>query len=767
MKPAICFPARPYISPICAAALSMVMCSGFMMQLAWKSYLAQQVFPISAAGLFAGLSLSACLGLYIVRLRTAFCASAYPYLVWIGIGLCIASLSCALWMYRQTSALHWLDSTTHKSYQLETKGDPQIHEYGATQTATLIDSSGFSIGTVHLKTPQALEAGVCMQTSVVPQRFDDSPWSQNRFMQGEFAEVSLRVVPSQELTLKQDALTNFRQVILRMLQADKGEAEALLAGVICGRTTELHGTDVKQCFSDCGLSHLIAISGGHLIVCISLVEHLLLCLHIPLRPRLTMLIGFMSIYVVFSGMAPSAIRALLMMSSSMVVRSYGRRPHQISGLAFAVMVLLAIQPGLVFDLGFQLSALSVLGLSIFGPYLRHHLKQLHMSTGLTEALSATLIAMLMTAPLTIPLSNSFSIIAPLANVVVGPLITLVLTIGFIAAPLAYAIPFVLTPVLYLARTAIFFAQLLASFPFAQMNATLEWWGVALWYCAIGMTYVLWDALRLRHIVVLVSLSACLGVSFCIYWRYLAPPMVGILQIGQGDSILIRDHDQAILVDAGVDDKAAQALARQHVTHLDAVVITHWDKDHWGGLPKILQTVSVDMLYVARGATAHTPLPIRWAWRHHIAELIRGDKLSIGSFKAEVIWPISKTDGEENASSVCMVVSYTHEKNRLRVLLTGDTELEQELKYAQSVGDIDVLKIGHHGSKVSTSKELLDILTPELAVASAGKHNRYGHPSQKCQNACREARVLFMCTKDVGDVQLYPSPSGVVVQTQFE
>ena len=129
---------------------------------------------------------------------------------------------------------------------------------------------------------------------------------------------------------------------------------------------------------------------------------------------------------------------------------------------------------------------------------------------------------------------------------------------------------------------------------------------------------------------------------------------------------------------------------------------------------------------------------------------RGDTVDIGSFCARVMWPFESVDGEGNEDSLVLLLSYVQEGKGLRILLTGDAELDQEREFVQEVGDIDVLKLGHHGSKVSVDGELLDVLKPELSLASAGEGNRYGHPSDACIDAVKEAGGVFACTIEHGD-----------------
>lgn len=126
-----------------------------------------------------------------------------------------------------------------------------------------------------------------------------------------------------------------------------------------------------------------------------------------------------------------------------------------------------------------------------------------------------------------------------------------------------------------------------------------------------------------------------------------------------------------------------------------------------------------------------------------------------------MWPFDTVDGEGNEDSLVLLLSYAQEGKSLRVLLTGDAELDQEREFVWEVGDIDVLKLGHHGSKVSVDTDLLGTLKPELSIASAGEGNRYGHPSDACIDAgsrcgwrirvhhrtrrhCRHAECEWLC-----------------------
>lgn len=131
-----------------------------------------------------------------------------------------------------------------------------------------------------------------------------------------------------------------------------------------------------------------------------------------------------------------------------------------------------------------------------------------------------------------------------------------------------------------------------------------------------------------------------------------------------------------------------------------------------------------------------------------------------------VWPRTEVDGLDNPDSLELTIAYAGRGRELLGLLTGDAEQDETgaVIAAGDVGDIDFLKVGHHGSEVSLTSEQAEALAPEVAVASAGEGNAYGHPRKECVEALVSAGARFLCTKDVGDVELRPGRDGVMVRT---
>ena len=170
---------------------------------------------------------------------------------------------------------------------------------------------------------------------------------------------------------------------------------------------------------------------------------------------------------------------------------------------------------------------------------------------------------------------------------------------------------------------------------------------------------------------------------------------------------------------------------------------------------------VGAVYVARGASRGMPPELEERSVVPI-ELEAGDRLSVGGFEATVVLPEGPVSGEENEDSLVLSVRYG--EDGFGVLLTGDAEAGELVAVADMLGHVDVLKLGHHGSAASVDEEFLDLLDPQVGVASAGRDNPYGHPAASTVETLADAGVRFVCTADAGDVSLAPEEGGFVLGT---
>lgn len=227
----------------------------------------------------------------------------------------------------------------------------------------------------------------------------------------------------------------------------------------------------------------------------------------------------------------------------------------------------------------------------------------------------------------------------------------------------------------------------------------------------------------------------------------------IIDCGQADSILIHSKSFNVLIDAG-EEKEAKAIKKvldnQGVKKIDILIATNPHSDHIGGMKEIIENYEIDKIIMSpSGHTSQTYeelLLVIESKGMTITKANPGDKYNLDDLKIEVIGPCSDYD-DLNDDSVVILASY----GDIDVLLTGDAGLQAEKDYVEYLEDIEILKVGHHGSDTSTSDNLLDITTPEVAAISCGQNNKYGHPNQETLDKLVNRNVQVYRTDESGDI----------------
>ena len=241
----------------------------------------------------------------------------------------------------------------------------------------------------------------------------------------------------------------------------------------------------------------------------------------------------------------------------------------------------------------------------------------------------------------------------------------------------------------------------------------------------------------------------------------ARPYVSSIDVGQGDSARAVCEGETLLIDAGVPEagpEVAEYLESVGVTELDYVVCTHAHEDHCGGLDYVLERFPVGTLFAP-----YTEFDSSGSFTHFedtAAELgiditvpEPGMEFTLGPAAFEFVGPVTDWGGDVNDSSLVIRLDYGDDS----FLFTGDIG-SGPLEDCAYIGgfslDCDVLKLGHHGSSTSTDQAILDLTTPETAVASCGLDNSYGHPHDEVVELCEENGVLLLRTDRDGDILLH-------------
>lgn len=402
---------------------------------------------------------------------------------------------------------------------------------------------------------------------------------------------------------------------------------------------------------------------------------------------------------------------------------------------------------------------------------------------IVKGFALTLAAQLITNPLSAAEFGQISLIAPVANVLIAPLLTAICGIGLPITLLAAASDVAGPPLVLLAQCCGWLCALLeagAALPCASVPIDLA--PPAALLLAFGVPVVLWLAWPRpgRASVSVLAVAAGISLVLCFGLGTMGADEIIMLDVGQGDAFLLRSEGQTMLIDTGNHDRALlRGLARHGVHHLDAVAITHADEDHCGALGALKGVVPVDRVVLARDMLTCTNEKAQDLVRraesvtgdaNGVAGVAVGDRLSFGHFACRVIGPDAFTDDGGNADSLTLLWETDMDGDTAvewRGLFCGDAEKEQVARYEQAgrVGDIDVYKVGHHGSRRAVDEQTASVLRPEICLVSVGADNRYGHPVPATLATLEAAGGRIWRTDEQGDVTVHVSRERLQVSTQ--
>ncbi len=610
-----------------------------------------------------------------------------------------------------------------------------------------------------------------MPKATNPGQFDASLYYRIRRIRYRLKNASVSVI-NPNCDGFREALAMLRRRLTRRITTVFPKQEAgILAAMLIGDKS-LIGEESRIRWQMAGVVHMLAISGLHLTILGMGLYRILKKIRIPDTIAIPVALSTMLLYSVFTGLAVSTLRAFLMFTLLLSARLFGRTYDPLTALSFAAILILLDNPYYLFYSGFQLSFSAVFFCILFGKR-----SKLMMSLMLTVGMLPLILNSFYEIPFySIPI-----------NLIAVPLLPFILGTGILGTLFGGAAAVPATILLRMLDGLLRFSEKLpwASVIVGKPSGIC----IVLFYLFFSVWAFYMKKYRAykRKMLFLACVPLLIGILIIHPEKRLR---MTFLDVGQGDSCLIETPlRKSILVDGGsstVQDvgtyRILPALKAEGVRKLDYLIVTHMDSDHTSGIEELLDAVAGRKTTMKVGTVVLPYLKEQGSAYRKMLGLVKkagartlivsdGDRIALDHCEMRFLNPNpAKESVPVNENGQCIVFRFRY--RAFDALMTGDvagdgeqnvlnewkTEIQNEKvreggdgRKAEKTQTLEILKVAHHGSEYSTPEEFLKTVRPVLSVISAGKGNRYGHPSPELLKRLKKSGTRILRTDESGAV----------------
>lgn len=541
----------------------------------------------------------------------------------------------------------------------------------------------------------------------------------------------------------------------------EADTEAFACALLLGDRSEID-YETETALKVSGIIHIIAVSGLHISILFG-------CLYfISGKKRVvTMLVSVpvLLLFAAIAGFTPSITRACIMQILMILAMLCDKEYDPPTELAFSALVILIFNPLAIASVSFQLSFGCMIGIFLFCQKIRDWLMAPNrfgriphpVVRWLCSSVAVSISASVLTIPLCAIYFGCVSLIGVATNLLTLWIVTyifygllLVCGIGFVSIPVSSGIAWVIS---WGIRYVVEAAKVMASLPFAAIYTKSIY--MVLWLLVSYALLAVYLALRKKPAVLFASLILC-GYCAAMALTWVEPVLnecrVTVLDVGQGQAILLQSEGKTFLVDCGGEydegaaDTTAETLLAQGISKLDGVILSHYDRDHCGGLPYLLTRIDTHNLFLPYAEDTDSVAPTLQRLSDGDLTTVKEDiVLTYGKVKITIFAPLSYKSGNE--SSMCVLF----QTENCDILITGDRNIQTEemLLSRRQLPKLELLIAGHHGAENATGEKMLAMTQPEYVFISVGANNRYGHPSQEVLQRLAKYGCIVYCTDEYG------------------
>ena len=523
-------------------------------------------------------------------------------------------------------------------------------------------------------------------------------------------------------------------------------------------------SDMLDSYEFNGVSHLFSISGSHIVLLTSII--LFILKKISYNNKLIYFITILVVlfYLFLTSISPSILRSVIMFILMSINKCYNLKIKTLDIIFLVLVIAIVINPFYIYNVGFQFSYLISFSLILLSQKINN------IRNWFYKNIYISFICLLVSFPISIFNFYQVNIFSIFINLILIPLVSVIV---FPLALLTFIFPFLIG----VFKISIFFLELLNNLfsGITIFQLTLSKPSVLL--VIIYYIFIFLAIFKKRYYVFIVGLII---IHKC--YIYFEPTFkISFLDVGQGDSIFIKFpyNKGNILIDTGgiisykkekweerskeysiADNKIIPYLNSLGLTKLDYLILSHGDIDHMGEAINLVNGFKVDKVIFNLGEYNYLELEfIKKLKKKNILYYRNIEKLNIGN---NMLYFLNNNlyDNENDNSNVI----YLNFSN-IKIIFMGDagTEVEEDILDKYNLKDIDILKVGHHGSKTSTSNKFIDKINPKYSIISVGKNNRYGHPNSEVLDILnnssiyrtdRDGSIVFKIKNSVLEIETY-------------
>lgn len=528
--------------------------------------------------------------------------------------------------------------------------------------------------------------------------------------------------------------------------------------------------DAYSLYQRLGIVHLLAISGLHVSLIYLGFYYFLIRIGITRETSSWMMMLFLPLYAILCGANPPVVRATIMLIIIILSKHSRLSLTSIDGLAVSFLFFLIKDPFIIFNIGFQLSF--IVSLSIL---LSSRTIIARYRNSILQLMTVSFISQISALPIMMYQFFQISVISILSNLLFVPLYSFVILPLLIFSFLTlFLFPWFFSMINKCLTVIINFSERIAYFLDFKWSVLIVGrpgiWVLILIIAANLFLFYQWE--KGRNLFAAATPLSIVFILFMMVKFFNPYGEVNFIDIGQGDSILIRlpYHRGTYLIDTGgtIEFDVPDWARRKHsfsvgndvlipflkgkgISKIDKLILTHSDADHIGAAKELAGNIKVDHIFIS---------PNSWKkpLMYEILKAFQKENTLISEVKDGFGW-----EAKESRFRIVSPFDHHYEGNNDSLVLfamfggkswlfTGDLEKEGEEKLISSHPfHADVLKVGHHGSKTSTSQDFLESIQPQLAIISVGKDNRYGHPNEEVLDRLKKQRIMFFRTDKDGEV----------------